>query len=429
MPHRDLLLRNVRFQSARGIAPAFLLFLVAATASAAPMRAGDLPDRAVRREHRIGAPATDAVTTADGPASARRRSVRNPPRLGPACSTVLGTPAVTFSVDGGRSVAPTMERLNGVGYTYGLVTLDIPDRLLAVHKNTLISSSDAGCSWSAIAEFSSAVYSPPVLEATSGGRAYGWSPNNAFLFRVSGTTVNILTAPVTHIAGFRADAHDGRHVRLAGADGSIWESFDEGTTWNAIGRVPLEQSFTALYTVAFDPADLNHVLAGTSSTGAFVSRDGGTSWTRATGLSTGGPVNVFTIAISPVDGNVVWAMALDIRESDLNVPSHGRHIHRSTDGGQTFTTVVDADPANDITLTNGPILIPHPTRPELVYFTFGSTIPGVGAFLYTYDDSRRALDVHRHLQWHGINSIAFSRNAADVMYLGLQIVQRVEPRP
>jgi hypothetical protein len=356
--------------------------------------------------------------------SGRRRAVRTPPPIPPLCGSVVGTPAVTFSRDGGRTVVPTAERLHGVGYTMGLVALDVPDRLLAVHKRTLLSSIDAGCSWTALAELTALDYSPPILNAAEGGRAYGWSPNQSFLFRVIDDRFETLASPVQAIAGFGSDRHDGRHVRIAGMDGSIWDSRDEGTTWTPVGRVPLDANSPLLYTVAFDSFDLDHILAGAARTGAHLSRDGGRSWSESRGLSTGGPVNIFTISISPADGNLVWAMGLDIREADQHLPSNGRHIYRSEDGGETFAPVVDA--SAEVTLTNGPIVVPHPTRPELVYFTFGSSVFDVGSFLYTYDHSRRTIGIHRH-PFHGINAVAFSRRDLGVMYLGLQVVERNEP--
>src|SRR3954454_24065128 len=48
----------------------------------------------------------------------------------------------------------------------------------------------------------------------------------------------------------------------------------------------------------------------------------------------GAKTNVFNVVVSPADARVVWAMAIDINEMDSNVPSQGRHIYRSVDGGR-----------------------------------------------------------------------------------------------
>ena len=88
------------------------------------------------------------------------------------------------------------------------------------------------------------------------------------------------------------------------------------------------------YRFAFDPADLDHAVAGMTTSGAYVTRDGGRSWNRSEGLGSGW-VNAFNGVISPVDGEVVWFMALS--------ESLGRQIFRSTDGGATFTPIDGAD--------------------------------------------------------------------------------------
>src|SRR5512142_1597435 len=52
-------------------------------------------------------------------AGERRRSVAFPHSF-PSCTVVTGTPAVTFTRNWGQTLAPVAERLEGVGYTYGL---------------------------------------------------------------------------------------------------------------------------------------------------------------------------------------------------------------------------------------------------------------------------------------------------------------------
>jgi hypothetical protein len=62
----------------------------------------------------------------------------------PPCSVVEGTPAVTFSRDGGRTFAAIAQKLEGIGYTNGLAALDA-GTLLSIHKQMLSISTDAGC--------------------------------------------------------------------------------------------------------------------------------------------------------------------------------------------------------------------------------------------------------------------------------------------
>ncbi|MGZ8851632.1 MAG: sialidase family protein, partial [Thermoanaerobaculia bacterium] len=157
-----------------------------------------------------------------------------------------------------------------------------------------------------------------------------------------------------------------------------------------------------------DPNDLDHVVAGTVVNGAWVSFDGGKHWTRATGFVSE-RVNAFNFAISPVDGNTVWAMAIDMGDND------SRHIYLSRDGGATYTAVVDSGP--DVTLVNGPVMAAHPTNRDVLYFVFGTFFQGYGTDLFRYDASTREL-TKTNIRYSDVNAIAFLRG---VMYLGLEV--------
>ena len=91
--------------------------------------------------------------------------------------------------------------------------------------------------------------------------------------------------------------------------GSIYRSNNSGTTWSSVyaGKSPV-------LTIAFDPLNPNLVLAGTQSSGAVLSRDGGGHWTAATGIE-GRSVRA-----------VGFAQALVVAATD-------RGVYLSTDGG------------------------------------------------------------------------------------------------
>jgi hypothetical protein len=55
--------------------------------------------------------------------AAPRHRATMPPQF-PPCRTIEGTPAVTFTRDGGATVAPRARALHGIGYTYGVAALD-----------------------------------------------------------------------------------------------------------------------------------------------------------------------------------------------------------------------------------------------------------------------------------------------------------------
>jgi hypothetical protein len=327
----------------------------------------------------------------------------------PPCSLIEGTPAVTFTRNEGATLTPIEQPLQGTAYTYGLAALDVPRMFLSFHGNTLSVSSDDGCHWRAVGSYSAEF--PPSIAAANGGRAYVWSDNRQFLLRYDNGVVTTLKAPGA-IVGIAADAHDGLHVRVGTGDGSIAESFDGGATWRGLAFPPASQ--VTYYRMAFDPNDLDHVVAGASVAGAFVSWDGGRNWTRATGFATPS-VNAFNVAISPVDGNVVWLAAIE-----LTAGESPRHIFMSRDGGQSYVAVVGD--GGDVTIVNQPIMAANPANPEVMYFVFGTYFQGYGTDIYRYDASTETL-TKTHNGYNDVNSIAFYPGRADIMYLGLEVEQ------
>jgi hypothetical protein len=339
----------------------------------------------------------------------------------PSCQKIVGTAGVTYTTDDGATLAPTTRTLQGTSYTLGLVALDTPNTLLAAVGSQILRSTDAGCRFSLVADLSTPSGGALLtLTAAPNGRAYAWADNGSALFRIDGTTVTTLQAPVTSIVGFAVDPANGDHVRLGDSNGVLWESTTGGVggrSWSAIGTPPVAGAF--VYRAAFDPRNLDHVLLGTISTGAFVTTDGGRSWTQSTGLASvaGGSVNAFNAVVSSADPQVVWVQGLDITESDANAPSQGRHIWRSVDGGLTFTTAVSQ--SSTVTLTNGAYLSAHPTASALLYFTFGTSFGNYGSDLFRYDAATGALTVQHNNLYHGIKAIAYSPASAAVLYLGV----------
>ena len=326
---------------------------------------------------------------------------------------ITGSGAVTFTLNDGRTLAPSAEPLTPVAHTYGLAALDTPDTLVAWHRDDLLVSSDAGCSWRVAANIPGSDF-PPSITPAPGGRAYAWSENRSFLVRYDSRGAVKLKQPVDFM-GLGADPQNGEKLRAGGADGTVWESLDGGETWEPFGRL---EGAPGYYRFVFDPASLDHVVAGTLSNGAYVSRDGGKTWTRATGIA---PriANVFTFAISPVDGNRVWAMGIDMEYTNDD-PAHGRHIYLSDDGGATYRPVVDEAPG--VKLINGPVMAAHPANRDVLYFVFGTHVFNYGTDLFRYDDATRSLTM-THNHHDDVNAITFSRHDPSVMYLGVEVVR------
>ena len=121
----------------------------------------------------------------------RRRAARSPGGWTvPQCSTVTGFPAVALSLDGGASVLPQSEGVEGLQiHTFGLTATDRPNRLFAITGRVLLVSEDGGCSW--IAE--GRLGFPDHLYRFAG--SWAWSPLSPALFR-AGDAIEQRTTPV-----------------------------------------------------------------------------------------------------------------------------------------------------------------------------------------------------------------------------------------
>jgi len=310
-------------------------------------------------------------------AQSRRRATTQPVPF-PGCTIVNGTPAVTFTRDEGRTLTPTAQPLSGIGYTYGLAALDTPGTMLSWHKSTLSISQDNGCSWQPVGDFETDF--PPTITPARGGRAFAWSDNRQFILRYDSRGAKVLKAPAVGV-GVGTDPANGDHVRVGDTDGNVWESTDAGESWTAINSLP-PQSNSFVYRFSFDPSNIDHIVAGRLAGGAFVTFDGGKHWDRT---SFSNAFNVMNFAISPVDGNSVWAMAVD--------GGSGVHaLHHSTDGGRTFVPVVAA--SAEVTIINQPVMAAHPTDPNVVYFVFGTFFQQYGTDIYRVDANGGVTTAH-----------------------------------
>ncbi|WP_018352515.1 WD40/YVTN/BNR-like repeat-containing protein [Longispora albida] len=371
----------------------------------------------------VAATATAAVLAQGGTATAATTWTANP-----ACSTVVGPGGITYTNNDGATLTATNKTTTPITYTHGLAALDTANTLVAVQEVTdtvtynttrrVYRSTNAGCNWTQIGSLNSGW----VIKATAakGGRAYLWSDSGeSGIFRLTGTTIVKVTDPTpSGITGLNVDPANGLHLVIGDYNGQLHESADGGVTWTAKGTTP--GSGLWAYDVAIDPANLNHAIVGTMSNGAFVTFNGGQTWTAATGLdlTPAGPlgVNAFSAAVSPVDSNVVYVQGLDTDQSDAGHPSQGRHVYRSTDGGLTFTAVIDQNA--DVTLVNGPSLYPSPVNAAELYFEFGSNFQGWGTDLYKYSAATGQV-TKQHNNEHEITAIAFNPAFPSTLYLGL----------
>ena len=155
---------------------------------------------------------------------------------------------------------------------------------------------------------------------------------------------------------------DTRIFYIASATGGLWKTVNNGVTLKPVFDSAGTSSVGAVTIPADDP---NLVWVGTGENnnrqssswgdGVYKSTDGGTHWTNM-GLRES--KQIARIVIDPVDHDVVYVAAL----GDLWRTGGERGIFKTTDGGVTWTKVLDAGPD-----AGGTALVMDPTNNKTLY--------------------------------------------------------------
>jgi photosystem II stability/assembly factor-like uncharacterized protein len=340
----------------------------------------------------------DAV--AAGPA--RHRAVRTPPAAwAPQCTVVQGFPAVAMSTNAGQSVLPHQDTMELVQInTFGLAAAG-SQNLIAVTGRVMLTSNDGGCSWN----FDNRITFPDHGYRLVGAGALGtfaWSIYRPEIYFFT-DAITQRTAPVAVPLNVHVDAHAPHQLAAADDHGAIWWSDDAGATWQPRAQAPAR---VPLYALAFSARGRMHAIASGLADGAHVTFDGGESWTRSAGLD---GRNVFTLAFSPVNPDVVWAVTID----PLDPNKTRRAIFHSADGGRSFRSILAA--SDTLPLKNGFTLAPSPVNESLLYFA----LPGTT--LYLINDEGTLLQRTEAEGRRDFDAILFSPLNPRVMYFGLKI--------
>ena len=157
------------------------------------------------------------------------------------------------------------------------------------------------------------------------------------------------------VRALRTDARR-PHVVYAGTDLGLYQSDDAGTTWRLQDGL---MKGSMIWSLATDPFEPNVIFAGVgtpSTPGIFRSTDAGRGWQRlpvpiAAECENVGIPRPTGIAVDPTDSRNVWV--------GLEVDG----VRRSTDGGDTWTTVNGAIPNPDV---HSVLVIPGPPRTVFV---------------------------------------------------------------
>ncbi|MFD3403714.1 WD40/YVTN/BNR-like repeat-containing protein [Kribbella sp. NPDC058693] len=318
----------------------------------------------------------------------------------PHCDTVYGDGSVTITESDGETLAPTTGKLRAVTYAK-VATLEEPNTLITIGKQSIQRSSDAGCSWQLLDKAPDDLSTYDV-QPGPGDSAYIYSVNDQPIHRVHGSRVTSVLGPVEGGGLAALDARAGR-LRVVAGDGQLYDSSDDGVTWQRTGVLPARDLF--VYDAVVDPRNPDHVVLGVMSDGVYVTYDGGRSWIRSRAVER---VNAFSLTISPADPSKVWMEGYDRDRAT-------RFIWESTDGGQKFHEVLDQSRAD---LINGNKMWASPVDPDLIYFSYGTSFANFGADLYRFRPSTGDLS-KQHNRNDGIPSLAFNPSNPKILYLGL----------
>lgn len=333
----------------------------------------------------------------------------------PRCSVVQSDGSLTYSTDRGDTVTPTTGTLHQTEYVFDIVPLSTADSLLAVdNSGRLYRSGDAGCSWGQVNQVTGIYYGR--LAASPDGTAYLWSINSDRLVHVSGSRLMELPEvdATASLVDLVVDPHHAGHLRAVTDDGRVLDSTDGGQHFTQLGDRAGSDT-TWLYSASIDPRHLDHIVLGSQSEGSYVTKDAGHTWQHDGMGEAGDRVNAFSVAVSPASSRVVYAQGLNLRENTAHLPSEGRHLYRSTNGGRTFHPVLDQ--GNGVTLQNGTLLAPSPTEANTLHFVFSMSYAGYGTDLFTLDTRHGTLSL-AHDPHDKLTAIAFNPKHPAVMYLG-----------
>ena len=136
---------------------------------------------------------------------------------------------------------------------------------------------------------------------------------------------------------------------VAAGSGGVWKTTNFGTTW---GPLFDEQGSYSIGSVTLDPSNPSIVWVGTGENssgrhvgygdGVYKSLDGGKSWTNV-GLESS--EHIGEIVVHPENGDVVWVAA----EGPLWSSGGERGLYKTTDGGDTWRRVLYVDDDTGVT--------------------------------------------------------------------------------
>src|SRR5437762_6839198 len=151
------------------------------------------------------------------------------------------------------------------------------------------------------------------------------------------------------VVGFAVHPNDRSHYYVAVASGGVWKTTNAGTTWAPV--FDREGSYS-VGCVVLDPKNPHVVWVGTGENnsqrsvgygdGVYKSTDGGRTWQNV-GLKAS--EHIGKILIDPRDSDTVYVAA----QGPLWSPGGDRGLYKTTDGGKTWAKVLNISENTGVT--------------------------------------------------------------------------------
>jgi photosystem II stability/assembly factor-like uncharacterized protein len=164
------------------------------------------------------------------------------------------------------------------------------------------------------------------------------------------------------VVDFAVDPRDRARYFVAAGSGGVWKTVNAGTTWEPV--FDNEASYS-IGCITLDPANPNVVWVGTGENnsqrsvswgdGVYRSEDGGASWKN---LGLKASEHIGKILIDPRDSRIVYVAA----QGPLWGPGGDRGLYKTTDGGTTWKAVLSISRHTGVT-----DVVLDPRNPDILY--------------------------------------------------------------
>ncbi|MFO0850133.1 MAG: FlgD immunoglobulin-like domain containing protein [Gemmataceae bacterium] len=151
------------------------------------------------------------------------------------------------------------------------------------------------------------------------------------------------------ISGFAVDPKDRSKYYVAVASGGVWKTTNAGTTWTPL--FDTQGSFSIGY-IALDPKNSDVVWVGTGERnnqrsvgygdGVYKSTDGGRTWTH---LGLKASEHIAKIVVHPTESDTVFVAS----QGPLWSAGGDRGLYKTTDGGKTWSRILETDEHTGVT--------------------------------------------------------------------------------